>query len=170
MNDPHVVALHYKIEHVSWIDYSRADPLECREPGFDVRVANERVRFSMTDHFATEQDARLAVADFIRGWEIDAALERQPGTFVLCFEKSEIVDRSPTPGEMHVRPDPARFTFTTSQPEVIVSAGTYPKPPSPRLASSPKSRTCSFTTPDIGRARNCCLLWRTSASKAFATR
>ena len=137
MNDPHVVALHYKIEHASWVDYSKAGPLEFRERAFDVRVADEQAWVSMNDHFATEQDARDAVEDFIRGWELDASLARGPGAFKLRFDKSDIVDRNPTPGVIHARPHPIRVAVSLSQPQITVSPRDYPQPPSTRLTPSP---------------------------------
>lgn len=63
MNDPHVVALHYEVEHASSIDYSNAEPLELRLDAFDVRVEERRVQFSMKHHFATERNARNVVED-----------------------------------------------------------------------------------------------------------
>ena len=45
MNDPHVVALEYRIEHGPDIDWSRAAPLDVQEDRFDVRVENGRARF-----------------------------------------------------------------------------------------------------------------------------
>ena len=66
MNDPHVVALHYEVEHASSIDYSSAEPLELHYDAFDVRVEERNVWFSMKHHFATERDARDAVDDYIR--------------------------------------------------------------------------------------------------------
>ena len=90
----------------------------------------------MNDHFATEQEARDAVQDFIRGWELDAALARGPGAFELQFDKSAVVDRRPTPGVIQARANPARFTFSASPVQGTVSPRDYPKPPSTRLTLS----------------------------------
>ena len=144
MNDPHVVALHYNIEHASWIDYSKADPLEFREQAFEVSVADKRVRFAMNDHFATEQQARDAVEDFIRGWELDAALARGPGVFKLRFDKSDIVDRNPTPGVIRVRVNPIGVAVSLSQPHATVSPRDFPKPPSTGLTPSPDVESMFF--------------------------
>ena len=64
MNDPHVVALNYRIEHASWVDWSTAKPLVLHEGVFSVRVEDMRVRFLMKEHHATEDDARAAVEDY----------------------------------------------------------------------------------------------------------
>ena len=137
MNDPHVVALHYTVEHASWIDYSRAEPLVVHYDPFDVRVEDGHVSFSMKHHFATERDARDAVDEYIRAWELEAALARQPDTFKLRFDRSDIEDRDPKPGVKYVRGSPVRFAFAVGEAQCTVSPATYPKPPSERLEISP---------------------------------
>ncbi len=137
MNDPHVVALHYKVDHTSGIDYSRAEPVKFHYDAFDVRVEDRHVRFSMNDHFATEQDARNAVDDYIRGWELDAALVRGPNAFKLRFDRAEIEDRNPTPGVMYAQAGSVRFNVTVSAAQATVSPRTYPRPPSARLKRTP---------------------------------
>ena len=137
MNAPHVVALCYKIEHGAGIDYSRAEPFEVRHDAFDVRIKDGHVRFSMNDHFTTERDARNAVAAYIRGWELDAALLRGPNTFMLRFDRPEIEERNPTPGYKYAQARPVHITITTSEPEVTLLPRTYPPPPPTGLKRSP---------------------------------
>ena len=138
MDDLHVVALHYNVEHASSIDYSSAALLVIHEDVFDIRVEGGCVRFSMKDHFATERDARDAVDDYIRTWELDATLVRGPNAFKLCFARSDIEDRNPTPGIRDVR---LRGSVRAGRPRVrihaTVSPQTYPKPPSTGLKRSP---------------------------------
>ena len=100
MNDPHVVALEYRIEHgPDVIDWSRATPLDKDEDCFRVRAENGRVRFEIKEHYASEAAARSAVeAHYIPNWEFVAGLARGPNAFTLCFDRSEIVDRNPPPG------------------------------------------------------------------------
>ena len=137
VNDPSVVALHYKVEHASSIDYSRTEPLVVRDDAFDVRVEDRHVRFSMKDHFATERDARDTVDDYIRAWELDAALVMGPSAFTLRFDRSEIEDRNPTPGTICLQGRPLRATATLGKARVTVSPPAYPKPPSEGLKRSP---------------------------------
>ena len=49
MNDPRVVALHYRIEHESSVDYSNAEPVDHEEEGFRIRIEERRVCFEMKD-------------------------------------------------------------------------------------------------------------------------
>ena len=44
MNDPHVVALFYEIEHDIAVDYSDANPIDHEEPGFRLRMEDKRAR------------------------------------------------------------------------------------------------------------------------------
>ena len=58
MNDPHVVALHYRIEHgPDVIDWSRTDPLDKEEPGFRIQTENGRVRFELKQRYPSEKEA-----------------------------------------------------------------------------------------------------------------
>ena len=45
MNDPRVVALHYRIEHESSVDYSKAEPVDHEEEGFRLRIEEGRACF-----------------------------------------------------------------------------------------------------------------------------
>ena len=137
MNDPHVVALHYKIEHGSSVDYSRAAPFEVNEDAFDVRVEDGRVRFTMKAVFATESDARSGVEDYVRSWELHALLTGGPAMFELRFDGADIEDLDPTPGVFSGAARPIRFAITMSKPQVTVSPPNYPAPPATPLGRSP---------------------------------
>ena len=137
MNDPHVFALHYSIEHAASIDYSMAAPDDFHERAFDIHVENKDVRFTMKVHFATEHDARHAVEDFIHGWELDATLGHGPNAFKLRFNYADIRDRSPTPGVVSARGKPIEVDITLSKAQGMVSPPRYPSPPSTGLKRSP---------------------------------
>ena len=79
MNDPHVTKLYYKIEHSTSVDYSAAETLDRSERDFDVRVKDEKVCVTMKRHYATEQEARDGVKDYINAWELEALLTHGPG-------------------------------------------------------------------------------------------
>lgn len=139
MNDPHVVALHYRIEHgPDVIDWSRADPLDKEEPSFRVQAENGRVRFELKAHYPSEEAARFAVeAGYIPNWEFVVGLERGPNAFKLRFDRSEIVDRNPPPG-----PPPVSVHFRAGIPTVSVTLApptppSYPDPPPAAIKLSP---------------------------------
>ena len=131
MNDPHVVALIYRIEHSASVNYDRAKPFVREEPAFWLKVKDERVRFEFKKHYATEVDAQEAIEDYIRNWEFDACLERNdPDYFRLKFDKSEIEDRKPTPGAHRVNAGQINWSINISSPSVTRGAASYPLPPS----------------------------------------
>ena len=139
MNDPHVVALHYRIEHgPDIIDWSRASPLDKEEDSFRVQVENRRVRFELKEHYASAKEARSAVEDdYIRNWEFVVGLERGPNAFRLRFDHSEIVDRKPPPG-----PPPLSLHVRTRSPTVRVNLApptppSFPEPPPVAIKRSP---------------------------------
>ena len=128
MNDPHVVALHYRIEHESSVDYSKAEPVDHEEEGFRIRIEEGRACFVMTDHHPTVDSALEVVNSYISNWELDAALKGKPNEFKLKFARPEIMDRRPTSGEHRVSADSVSWEFTTSVPTVTKGIP-YPKPP-----------------------------------------
>ena len=97
MNDPHVVALIYNVDHGDSVIYDEAEPLFQEEEGFRLEVKDKKAWFYLKDHYATESDARKVIEEFIRVWELDACLKRGPDFFRLKFERAEIEDRNPPP-------------------------------------------------------------------------
>lgn len=139
MNDPHVVALIYGIEHDASVDYEEAEPLVREEPAFRLEVKDKKARFELKNHYAEESAARESVEEYIRVWEFDACLNNGPDSFKLRFDKAEIEDRNPTPGEVSLH-------FSTTLPAPIFSftltrrLPVYPSPPS-GLAINPDVQT-----------------------------
>ena len=129
MNDPHVVALLYQINHSQSVDYRDAKPIDREEEGFCVKVENERVRFEFKEHYATEDAARKAIEDYIRAWEFSAGLRGGPNYFKLKFDHAQIEDRKPTPGVTNLYGH-ARTGVPTATATATVSPHCYPPPPS----------------------------------------
>ena len=131
MNDPHVAALEYRIEHgPDIVDWSRAAPLDREEDGFRVCAGNGRVRFEFKEHHASEEAARFAVeAHYIPNWELLAGLALGPDAFTLRFDRSEIVDREPPPGPLALR------GLATAGP--LKAVGRLPPPAPPAFPEPP---------------------------------
>ena len=127
MNDPHVKALIYHLRHGEYVDYRRAGTLLFERPGFSGRTANDKVRFEMIEHFATERLARDSVEPFIRGWEFHACIQHGPDHLDLEFEDSEIVDCKPTP-DVHVHSARVRVGSPPVTAQVKVNPASYPSP------------------------------------------
>ena len=130
MNDPHVVALLYIIEHGRSVDYSKAKPVDHEEAGFRVKITNRQMRFEFKEHYATEDAARKAIEDYVRAWEFSACLETGPDSFKLKFDCWEPEDQDLAPGVFVANARPVRFEFKVSEPMVVVSRARYPRPPS----------------------------------------
>ena len=130
MNDPHVVALRYRVRHHDSVDYGRAEKLTQDTPDFVVEIKHQKARFELKQHYATEEEAREVVEPFIQDWEFDASLSRDPGCFELEFEGAEIIDRQPTPGIAYGMARPAKFKISIPPTKGTVYAREYPPPPS----------------------------------------
>lgn len=103
MNAPHVAALLYRVEHDESVSYKGAEPLVLDESAFRLEVKDGQIRFELKNHYATEEEAREAIEDYIRSWEFAVCLRYGPESFRIKFHKAEIVDRNPTPGVLHIR-------------------------------------------------------------------
>ena len=139
---PRVKALHFVVEHNRSIDYSRAEPLTRQEPTFHVSVEDEKVRFTMRDHHASEEEALDAVSEYIAAWEFEAGLKHGPDRFRLRFDYADIEDRDPSTGKVSLRPRPIRFHISVGD-DVQVTLGKvrYPSPPTTALMLTPDVRS-----------------------------
>jgi hypothetical protein len=128
MNDPHVVALSYRVEHDEHVDYDRAAPLDAETDRFHVHIADGRARFAMKVHCAIEEEARKIVEPFIRAWEIKADIADHPNVFRLVYDRPEIVDRSPPAGQV-IHLDTGTIKVSGQDVNVRVSRTNFPDPP-----------------------------------------
>jgi hypothetical protein len=102
MNDPHVDALIYRVEHGDDVNYDAAPPMKYENEVFTVRIERGDdkskkglVRFEFKTHFATVEEAQAAVEPFIWSWELSANLDHYSHQFNLSFDDSKISDRNP---------------------------------------------------------------------------
>ena len=132
MNDPHVVALIYDVDHGTSVIYDKAKPLCRDEKAFRLEVRDKKAWFYLKDHHAMEAEARKAIEEYIRNWEFDACLQGGPDRFKLNYERAQIEDRNPpapTPGVVNIG---ATFPGRGGSLSVAVSLVVldYPSPPS----------------------------------------
>ena len=99
LNDPHVEALVYVVNHDKSVSYQNAKPWEDEYPKFRVKVKDGRVRFEMKGHYLTLQEAQDATKPFISKWEFASALELGPGAFRLVYSHDESTLRQQPPGQ-----------------------------------------------------------------------
>ena len=67
MNDPHVKAIHYFIEHDDSVDYSDVAPLVYEDQLFCIQADKVDVIFEPKIHYATEEEAKSAVEGLFAG-------------------------------------------------------------------------------------------------------
>lgn len=134
MNDPHVVALIYRIEHGQSVNYSKAKPLNHEEADFRIRSENGQVHFEFKAHahYATLEAARKVIEKYISKWEFSAPLWGGLGCFKLRFERGKITDRDPSHPPSLQRS--ASVSFSTGAPTMHCKATRvgfigYPPPP-----------------------------------------
>jgi hypothetical protein len=133
MNDPHVAALLYCIEHSPTFDYEKARPCECELPAnvpdFQIRIESDQATVKPKHHFATAEEARAVVEPYLRAWELDAALKNDnPDALRFVYVRPEILDRNPTPGVAHIQGMSLNFSIGKVTPRLGFSE--YPAPPS----------------------------------------
>lgn len=136
MNDPHVKAIHYFIEHDDSVDYSEAKPLAYEEDLFHIQVDKGQVIIEPKNHYPTEEEAKKVVESFMRRWEFEAALRGGSSKFRLIYAGVDIIDRNPPPPPLGVKPIYAT-TLRSGLPRMQQVRLTkkvvgYPTPPSSR--------------------------------------
>lgn len=127
MNDPHVTALVYRLQHAASVNYDNAEPLEYDTAAFRVTINDHEARFEMKGHHATVEEARNVIEAFIHEWEFSANLDRGPRDFELVFSSAAVEDRDPAPGV-----NSAQFVdAVTASDSVSMTLGhsRYPEPP-----------------------------------------
>lgn len=132
MNDPHVKALYYWVEHDESVDYDNAVPLDHEYELATVHLENRELVVRPKEHYASVQEAREALDGFIRGWEFDVAVEVGTREFGLKYMHADIIDRDPEPpqsGVLAVAASPVRFRVQVSEPRVKIGKSKYPGPP-----------------------------------------
>ncbi len=99
MNDPHVEALYYNLKPAKYTQYDNPPPITITTQTFDGVLDSGRFIAKMTQHFASESEARPIVDSFLRAWEISASLRIGREEFKFEFDHSNIVDRAPQPSD-----------------------------------------------------------------------
>jgi len=62
---------------------------------FSLHLADNVLAITMTEHVPSVKIARATVEEFLRSWELDAALRLGPGELHFVFNDAEVIDRDP---------------------------------------------------------------------------
>ena len=132
MNDPHVKAIHYLIDHDDSVEYRDVAPLAFEDDLFHVKAEKLEVVFEPKNHYATAEEATDAVGGLVRRWEFEAALRAQSSEFRLVYAGADIIDLNPPPpppGVVNLGPITVRAGIPKAQMRLTKVAANYPAPP-----------------------------------------
>jgi hypothetical protein len=131
MRDPHVVALRYRLETHESVTFDNPQLVECETSAFRLRLENGVATLALKEHFTSLESARRIADDFLRAWELDAALGIGRREIKFTFQDAHIVDRNPPPpGSAPVTELNAQgMTALAGSITVHVTRRTYPNPP-----------------------------------------
>lgn len=128
MNDPHVEALFYRINHAENVHYTRAKPLTHQCRNFSIQLKDGIAEITMFEHHATEESARKVVDPFLQAWEMQAGLQHHIGVMEFAFERAQIVDRNPPSGHVLLA-GAAQFHLQGMPAKLVIGRSAYPAPP-----------------------------------------
>ena len=117
MNDPHVEALFYKVEHADSVDYSVSPPVVQETDVFRVKIEDDQVCFELKKHYPTANSAKEVVDRYVSVWELDALLKGPREQFRLRFSHPKVVDRCPERGRVVAHGLPIVAHAWLSKPE-----------------------------------------------------
>ena len=129
MNDPHVVALTYRVEHSETVDFKQAPPLTVDRGIFRVTIDAGKATIEMIDHFDSVQAARAVVDPFLREWELAADLKHPEERFRFVYERSNVIDQSPSTSGARIQVPTAHIIMTGFDVVMHVGRRQWPEPP-----------------------------------------
>ena len=132
MNDPHVEKLFYKVTPSEGTDYDKAPPISGETVDFKWHLSKDQLAIEMKAHFATEDEARGIVDEYLKGWEVSIGLLHGPDNLTFKFLKSEIAYRTPnseSSPNITVNVGTSEMILLTEEVKVHVSHGKSPTRP-----------------------------------------
>lgn len=137
MTDPHVETLTYRVVKPDYVTYVNPPPVIGELAAFRYRLENGALVAEMKEHHASVGTARARVEDFLRAWELDAALRANKNVFRFEFQQVHVIDRNPPPanpvkGKVAAACD---LFVATDEARVEKVSAAYPPPPTSLKAS-----------------------------------
>jgi len=129
VRDPHVKALHYRIEHAETVMYESPKPLRHEEAGFTVQLEDSRAVIEMKDHHPSRESAREAVEGFLSAWELKSALESGQDSLQFTYERADMIDRNPEPGVVVLYAEAAQVAIQGGDVSFRMNLTSFPPPP-----------------------------------------
>lgn len=97
MNDPHVVSLKYTFNTPKTVAFENPPPLPIETSIFNLLLEDNILTVTLKSHFSTIEEARIPVDNYLKGWELDLALQYGRREFRFNYETANVIDRNPTP-------------------------------------------------------------------------
>jgi hypothetical protein len=97
MNDPHVVALKYRLIKFDSLEFNNPPDVEVNTPDFQGHLSNDLLTLEPKQHYSSEAEVRPLADALVRSWQIDAGLKYGRPDFLFRFEGSQMLDRQPPP-------------------------------------------------------------------------
>jgi hypothetical protein len=139
MNDPHVVALRYRLEAVEGFTFDNPSPIEWEVPVCIFRVADGIVTATLRSDFASVEEARAAVEPHLHAFPLRTMLDNGRAVFTVQFSAPVVEDRKPPPASpgspQVIVADTLQLNIRTYPPTVHQRWRDYPPPPGQLLVS-----------------------------------
>lgn len=130
MDDPHVVALHYRTEVIEGFSYTNPPAVAVYTAEFDGTLDAGHFVANMLQHYQTGEDAKLIVDVYLRAWEISAGLCNGRTVLRFKFDHVDIIDRTPPkPGEMRAYVNGVSAITCVGTMTAHMAYLAYPAPP-----------------------------------------
>lgn len=101
MNDPHVADLIYRLDKTDSLEFRDPPPVDLDASEFSGRLEDGELHLIPQNHYSTESEARSVIDPFVESWEIASGLSFKNDAFKFSFWRSNIIDRSSSPGLQH---------------------------------------------------------------------
>lgn len=98
-----MAAVYFRVSSSEDISYKDPEPLSFPNHLGEFCLADGMLKIVPAEHFGNGQEASQAFDGFLRAWEIETDLKRDPGTIRFTYSHADVIDRDPPqPGEPQV--------------------------------------------------------------------
>ena len=169
MRNPHVVALHYRLETAPSLIFDNPPPLEWETDQVTLCLAEDMLTCKMKAHYAAADAARAMVDPLLRSWELHVTLSQGMQIMHFVYQKPELIDLDPPPPgtPQVIQLVSIESAEAVDQVTVVLTQPHYPQPPT-RFTASQMSKLSGTATKDISRSVSRCCRWRISAYRSLS--
>lgn len=130
MNDPHVTAIHYSLVLGEFVQFSPpAESLQFEMENASGILSDTELRIVPNYHYSSRDAAKAAIEPRIQAWAVQAAIQLRIPTLRIEYERTEIIDRAPTPGIISAHAEAHGRAGLKAAAQVIRHLSKYPPPP-----------------------------------------